>query len=71
MDADANRNLDERIRMRAYEIWQREGRPEGRADAHWAMASKLVAIENEDEFPASTDQGDEEAHPHRRTENNI
>ena len=36
----------ERIRARAYLIWIDEGRPEGRADAHWDMATELVAIED-------------------------
>lgn len=29
---------DEAIRRRAYEIWEREGRPEGQAEAHWQRA---------------------------------
>lgn len=29
---------DERIRQRAYEIWEREGRPHGREEEHWRMA---------------------------------
>ncbi len=29
---------DERIRQRAYEIWEREGRPHGRDEEHWRMA---------------------------------
>jgi hypothetical protein len=33
---------DMRIRQRAYEIWEREGRPEGRAEAHWARAEQEV-----------------------------
>jgi hypothetical protein len=28
----------DRVRARAYAFWEREGRPDGRADAHWAMA---------------------------------
>jgi len=36
---------EERIRQRAHEIWEREGRPEGREQAHWDMASELVAQE--------------------------
>jgi len=36
---------EQRIRQRAYELWIEEGRPEGRADAHWDMATELVAIE--------------------------
>jgi hypothetical protein len=29
---------DEQIRQRAYEIWEREGRPHGRDEEHWRMA---------------------------------
>jgi hypothetical protein len=36
----------ERIRRRAYSIWQQEGRPDGRDQIHWDMASELVAIED-------------------------
>jgi hypothetical protein len=31
-------NLMARIRQRAYEIWEDEGRPEGRARIHWVRA---------------------------------
>jgi hypothetical protein len=30
---------EERIRRRAYEIWEREGRPEGRESEHWYRAA--------------------------------
>lgn len=33
------------IRERAYHIWEREGRPEGRAEDHWQMARSELAIE--------------------------
>ena len=29
---------EDRIRLRAYEIWEEEGRPDGRAEEHWRMA---------------------------------
>jgi len=29
---------DDEIRRHAYEIWEREGRPEGRADEYWRRA---------------------------------
>lgn len=29
---------DERVRQRAHEIWESEGRPEGRHDEHWRRA---------------------------------
>jgi DNA-binding response OmpR family regulator len=31
---------EQRVRQRAYAIWEREGRPEGRAEGHWAMAAE-------------------------------
>ena len=31
---------EHRIRLRAYEIWEEEGRPEGRADDHWVRAQE-------------------------------
>jgi hypothetical protein len=34
---------EESIRRRAYEIWEEEGRPEGRQDEHWARAAAEVA----------------------------
>jgi hypothetical protein len=36
---------EDRIRAKAYDLWLEEGRPEGRAEIHWDMASELVAIE--------------------------
>ncbi|MCG5242589.1 DUF2934 domain-containing protein [Azospirillum doebereinerae] len=38
--------LNERIRQRAHAIWEREGRPEGREDAHWGLASEEIAVED-------------------------
>jgi Protein of unknown function (DUF2934) len=39
-------SVEERIRERAYQIWLDEGCPEGRAEAHWDMASELIAIQD-------------------------
>ena len=39
-------DLEERIRQRAYKLWEEEGCPEGRADSHWDKAAELVAIED-------------------------
>jgi hypothetical protein len=35
---ETNRNLEQMIRDRAYFIWEREGRPDGRAHDHWKRA---------------------------------
>ncbi len=34
--------LHDRIKQRAYEIWEQEGRPEGREQHHWDRAAKEV-----------------------------
>lgn len=39
-------DLEERIRRRAHQIWEREGRPEGRHQDHWALAKEEIAIED-------------------------
>ena len=33
------------IRERAYMIWEREGRPDGRADVHWFQALRELQAE--------------------------
>ena len=38
---------EERIRRRAHEIWEREGRPEGRQEDHWAQACREIAAEED------------------------
>jgi hypothetical protein len=35
-----NDDREARIRARAYERWERDGRPEGRAEEHWAEAER-------------------------------
>jgi hypothetical protein len=39
-------DLEERVRVRAFRLWQEEGCPEGMADVHWKKARELVAIED-------------------------
>ena len=36
---------ESRIHKRAHELWEQEGRPEGRHDHHWRQASREVADE--------------------------
>ena len=46
---------DERIRQRAHEIWEEEGRPEGREYSHWLRArADIREEEGEVEERAST-----------------
>jgi hypothetical protein len=46
MEADMADDFEERVRARAFHLWQEEGCPEGRADVHWDKARELVAIED-------------------------
>jgi hypothetical protein len=38
--------IERRIRERAHQLWEREGRPEGRDAVHWDMAKEQIAIED-------------------------
>jgi Protein of unknown function (DUF2934) len=44
--SDFDRDWERAIRERAYFIWEREGRPEGRADDHWQYAT-IVTLDDE------------------------
>jgi hypothetical protein len=51
---------EQRIRERAYHLWEAEGRPERRAEEHWRLALMLeegqeryLDEESEESFPAS------------------
>lgn len=35
------------IRKRAYEIWEQEGRPEGREEEHWKQAAREMALDSD------------------------
>jgi Protein of unknown function (DUF2934) len=40
-----NTAIEDRIRNRAYELWEAEGRPEGREVDHWLRAAQEVSGE--------------------------
>lgn len=42
------------IRRRAYELWEREGSPDGRADEFWDQAAASIASES----PAASETGE-------------
>lgn len=43
--AVSEEHLHDRIKMVAYELWQQEGMPEGRAMHHWDEATRRVLAE--------------------------
>lgn len=55
---------DERIKQRAYEIWEQQGRPEGKEHEHWQQAAEEFnanSVEDPmgDELSLIPDVGDE------------
>jgi len=43
---------ERRIRDIAYQLWEDEGRPAGKAEEHWRRARELVENETADESPS-------------------
>ena len=50
----------ERVRQRAHELWEQEGRPEGRQDEHWARACRELQMEEQDSFLENTGVAEQE-----------
>jgi hypothetical protein len=48
---------EERIRDRAYRMWESDGRPEGRAEDYWNRAKELIEDENLSAYPPSASRG--------------
>lgn len=42
-EAGADEGLEARIRRRAYQIWEEQGWPHGRAEEHWLQAEREIA----------------------------
>lgn len=54
---------EERIRRRAHEIWEREGRPEGQQEDHWAQACREIAADEDASGVATSSSGVEQDPP--------
>jgi len=55
MGDEVKRN-DERVRVRAYELWERDGRPHGRNDEYWAEALRQIQQEDRGAPPTGMQQ---------------
>jgi hypothetical protein len=49
--AHDEKELEDRIRLKAYDIWMEEGRPQGREKGHWELAK--FAIAQQDGLPTT------------------
>ena len=47
--SDEVKKTDERVRIRAYHLWERDGRPHGRNDDYWMRALVEVQAEEKEE----------------------
>lgn len=62
-------DINEKIRQRAYEIWENEGRPEGAAERHYAQATDELM--GEDEHETLQDLIDEDDRDDERQPNDL
>lgn len=46
---------EERINKLAYQLWEEEGRPEGRSDDHWFRASAMIDAEDQEQAGTSAE----------------
>jgi len=58
----------DRIRRRAYEIWEREGSPEGRAEEFWEQAIASISAEDAQGVTPSNAAADEPVQQERTSE---
>lgn len=55
-------NSDDAVRERAYEIWEREGRPDGQHESHWKQALVELGLLN----PAALQSEGQKAKPRKK-----
>ena len=55
--SDKDRDIEQRIQARAYQLWEAEGRPEGSAEEYWHRARELIEAETHSAYPPDAAQG--------------
>ena len=68
MPSRAKLSTEERVKARAHEIWEREGRPHGRHLAHWQQAEAEIAGEDAPKEAAPKQRAAAPANRSRATE---
>ena len=53
-DPLADGDREERIRKRAYQLWEADGAPEGRAEEYWHRARELIQQEEGAKSPPNS-----------------
>lgn len=49
--SEADQDLERRIQLRAYLMWEAEGKPESRADEYWHWARERIEAETKSAYP--------------------
>jgi hypothetical protein len=47
-------DTEDAVRLRAYQIWERDGRPDGEYESHWQKALEELGIIGPSEQPVGT-----------------
>ena len=63
---EAEKTIEDRVRERAYALWERDGRPEGRSDEYWQLARSEVQAEDGEPGNERPDDATEKRHQLRR-----
>lgn len=56
---EANGTMEDRVRERAYALWEKDGRPDGRSDEYWQQAQSEVDTEDAKSGSESSDDATE------------
>jgi len=55
--SDAERDIEQNIRTRAYLLWELEGKQEGGAEQYWERARELIEAESQSSYPPAQSRG--------------
>ena len=55
--SDTGQTDEEKIRIRAYLLWEMEGRQEGLDDEYWHRARDLIEAEKQSSYPPAQSRG--------------
>ena len=57
------KTIEDRVRDRAYALWEKDGRPDGRSDEYWQQARSEVEAEDAEPGNESPVNGTEKRQP--------
>ncbi len=56
-EGESGADTEQRIRQRAYLLWEAEGAQPGRADEYWKRARELIEDEDKSAYPPTQSRG--------------